>query len=227
SNSSYRKWKYLKKEWSPSDRILSAFRLSQRLASQICLKLYCTKYTKIPILLIYRPKDECKQNCLVLIPSLSEKRELVKNDIIHLLLNTLPDKFLQGMLGKEKAIYWELGYAMIIYTSQEIILKALQCVWVIDENLVWNNLIYLVVGRVEYLSQLIQIEGPSLPPEIEDAKNKKAIKHSLRLFISEKLVGYMDQDKKKGHEFNLSVDYILVLKDLQKNKYELCLNEML
>ncbi|CAG8642356.1 582_t:CDS:2, partial [Cetraspora pellucida] len=102
------------------------------------------------------------------------------------------------MLEKEKAIDWELEYAMTIHTSQRITLKASQC-----------------------------IEGPSLPPEIEDAKNKKAVKRSLRLFISEKLVRYMDQDKKKGHEFNLSVDYILVLKDLQKNKCELCLNKML
>ncbi|CAG8768669.1 25570_t:CDS:2, partial [Gigaspora rosea] len=97
-------------------------------------------------------------------------------------------------------------------------IKASQCIWIIDENLVWDNLIYLAIGRVEYLSQLIQIEGPSLPPEIEAAKNKKAIERSLRLFIFEKLVGYMDQDKKKGRKFNLSVDYILVLKDLQKNK---------
>ncbi|CAG8729462.1 13710_t:CDS:2, partial [Dentiscutata heterogama] len=100
---------------------------------------------------------------------------------------------------KEKAIDWELGYAMTIHT----------------------------IGRIEYLSQLIQIEGPSLPPKIEDAKNKKAIEHSLRPFISKKLVGYIDQDKKKGYEFDLSVDYILVLKDLQKNKCKLCLNEML
>ncbi|CAG8497099.1 15971_t:CDS:1, partial [Cetraspora pellucida] len=88
-------------------------------------------------------------------------------------------------------------------------LKAPQRVWVIDEHLAWDNLIYLAVDRVEYLGQLIRIEGPPLPPEIKDAKNKKAIERSLRLFISEKLVGYMDQDKKKGHEFNLSVDYIL------------------
>ena len=73
----------------------------------------------------------------------------------------------------------------------------------------------------------MRIEGPPLPPEIEEAKNKKAIERSLRPFISGKLVGYMDQDKKKGREFNLSVDYILVLKDLQKNKCELCLNKML
>ncbi|CAG8553894.1 12053_t:CDS:10, partial [Racocetra fulgida] len=156
-----------------------------------------------------------------------KNNRLVKNDIIHLPLNTLSDKFLQGMLGKEKAIDWEFGYAMTIYTSQGMTLKAPQRVWVIDEHLVWDNLIYLAVGRVEYLSQLIRIEGPSLPPEIEEAKNKKAIERSLRPFISEKLVGYMDQDKKKGCEFNLSVDYILVLKDLQKNKCELCLNKML
>ncbi|CAG8848410.1 33044_t:CDS:1, partial [Racocetra persica] len=81
--------------------------------------------------------------------------------------------------------------------------------------------------RVEYLNQLVRIEGPPLPPEIEETKNKKAIERSLRPFISGKLVGYMNQDKKKGCEFNLSVDYIFVLKDLQKNKYELCLNEML
>ncbi|CAG8721134.1 8418_t:CDS:2 [Cetraspora pellucida] len=102
-------------------------------------------------------KRWCKQNCLVLIPGLSEKRKLVKNDKIHLSLNTLPNKFLQGMLGKEKAIDWELGYVITIYTK--------------------------------YLSQLIQIEGSLLPSEIEDAKNKKAIKCLLRPFISEKLVG--------------------------------------
>ncbi|CAG8765447.1 16365_t:CDS:10, partial [Gigaspora margarita] len=183
------KWKYLEKEWSSSDRILSAHRLFRRLASQICLKLHCTKYSEIPIPLIYRPKDGCKQNCLVPIPGSSEKKELVKNDIIHLPLNTLPNKFLQGMLGKEKAIDWELEYAMTIHTSQGMTLKAPQRVW--------DNLIYFAVGHIEYLGQLIRIKG------------------------------YMDQDKKKGREFNLSVDYILVLKDLQKNKCELCLNEML
>ncbi|CAG8785795.1 17920_t:CDS:1, partial [Gigaspora margarita] len=61
---------------------------------------------------------------------------------------------------------------------------------------------------------------------IEDAKNKKAIEQSLRLFISEKLVGYMNQDKKKGHKFDLSVDYIFILKDLQKDKCALCLIKM-
>ncbi|CAG8654613.1 17124_t:CDS:2, partial [Racocetra persica] len=88
-------------------------------------------------------------------------------------------------------------------------LEASQRVWVIDEH----------------LAQLIRIEGPSLPPEIEKAKNKKAIERSLRPFISGKLVRYIDQDKKKGCKFNLSVDYILVLKDSQKNNCELCLNE--
>ncbi|CAG8820370.1 13847_t:CDS:1, partial [Racocetra fulgida] len=91
-----KKWKYLEKKWSPSDQILSAHRLSRRLASQICLKLHYTKYSEIPIPLIYRPKDGRKQNCLVPIPGSSEKRELVKNNIIHLPLNTLSDKFLQG-----------------------------------------------------------------------------------------------------------------------------------
>jgi len=144
-------------------------------------------------------------------------------------LNTLPEKLIKDILTEEKILDWDLGYAMTVHTSQGMTLEAPQRVWVIDEHLAWDNLIYLAVGRVEYLSQLIRIEGPPLPPEIEEAKNKKAIERSLRPFISGKLVGYMDQDKKKGREFDLllSVDYILVLKDLQKNKCELCLNEML
>ncbi|RHZ51156.1 hypothetical protein Glove_482g26 [Diversispora epigaea] len=221
------KWNYFEAEWTPSDRILSAHRLSRRLASQICLKLHYIKYPNIPIPLIYRPRDGRKQNCLIQIPGLSEKRELVKNDIVYLSLNSLSKKFIEDMSGEEKILDWDLGYAMTIHTSQGMTLEAPQRVWIIDEHLAWDNLVYLAVGRVEYLSQLIRIEGPPLPPEIVEARNKKAIEQSLRLFISGKLVGYMNQDKKKDREFNLSVDYILKLKDLQENKCELCLNEML
>ncbi|RHZ69224.1 hypothetical protein Glove_286g30 [Diversispora epigaea] len=203
-------------EWTPSDRILSAHRFSRRLASQICLKLHYIKYPNIPIPLIYRPRDGRKQNCLIQIPGSSEKRELVKNDIVYLSLNSLSKKFIEDMSGEEKILDWDLRYAMTVHTSQGMTLEAPQ-----------HNLVYLAVGRVEYLSQLIRIEGPPLPPEIVEARNKKAIEQSLRPFISGKLVGYMNQDKKKDREFNLSVDYILKLKDLQENKCELCLNEML
>ncbi len=146
------KWEYLEAEWKPSDRILLAHLLSRRIASQKCLELYQAKYLNVPIPLIYRPRDGRKQNCLVPIPGLSEKKELVKNDIIHLLLNTLPDKFLKDMLADKKVIDWELGYAMTIHISQGMIFKASQRVWIINKNLAWDNLIYLAVGCVEYLS---------------------------------------------------------------------------
>ncbi|CAG8831916.1 26305_t:CDS:2, partial [Racocetra persica] len=105
---------HLKKEWTSLDCILSAYRLSRRIASQKCLELYHIKYPDLP------------------------KQELVKNDIVHLPLNTLPEKFIKDI--------W-------------MTLEALQRVWVIDEH----------------LAQLIRIEGLPLPPEIEEAKNKKAI----------------------------------------------------
>ncbi|CAG8705244.1 3294_t:CDS:2, partial [Gigaspora rosea] len=213
------KWERLEKEWTPSDRILSAHILSRRIASQKCLELHQIKYPEIPIPLIYRPRDGRKQNCLVPIPGSSEKQELVKNDIVYLPLNMLPEKFIKDILSEEKILDWNLGYAMTVHTTP-------QRVWVIDEHLAWDNLIYLAVGRVEYLNQLVRIEGPPLPPEIEEAKNKKAIERSLRPFISGKLVGYMDQDKKKDREFNLSVDYILKLKDLQKDICASCNIEM-
>ncbi|CAG8675940.1 979_t:CDS:10 [Cetraspora pellucida] len=159
-----------KKLCTLSDHILSAHRLSRRIASQKCLELHHIKYSDLPIPLIYRPRDGRKQNCLVPIPSSSEKQELVKNDIVYLSLNMLPEKFIKDILSEEKILDWNLGYAMTVHTS---------C--------------------VEYLNQLVRIEGSPLPPEIEEAKNKKAIERSLRSFISGKLVGYMDQDKKKDY----------------------------
>ncbi|POG63753.1 uncharacterized protein OCT59_014500 [Rhizophagus irregularis] len=109
-------------------------------------------------------------------------------------------------------------------------LKALQRVWVIDENLAWDNLIYLAVGCVEYLSQLIRVEAPPLPPEIaqeiEEAKKNRWLEHELRSSIQEKLVRYMGQDKEKGREFDLTVDYILTLKRIQEDRCALCLIEM-
>ena len=88
------------------------------------------------ILLIYKPRNRYKQNYFVSISSLSKKRKLIKNDIIHLFLNTFPNKFLKDMLVDKKVIDQKLGYAIIIYTSQGMTLKVSQHVWVIDENLV-------------------------------------------------------------------------------------------
>ncbi|CAG8796902.1 24691_t:CDS:2, partial [Racocetra persica] len=166
-------------------RILSAHHLSRRIASQKYLELHHIKYSDLPVSLIYRPRDRRNQNCLVSIPGSSEKQELVKNDIVHLPLNMLPEKFIKDicalaltlLLTKEKILDWDLGYAMTMHTSQGMTLEAPQRVW---------------------------IEGPPLPPKIEEAKNKKAIERSLKPFISGKLVRYIDQDKKKGREFNLS-----------------------
>ncbi|CAG8726871.1 6275_t:CDS:1, partial [Cetraspora pellucida] len=127
-------------------------------------------------------------------------------------------------------IDWELGYAMTIHTSQGMTLKSPQRVWIIDENLAWDNLIYLAVGHVEYLNQLIQVEAPPLPPEIaqeiEEAKKKRQLKHKLRPSIQEKLIGYIGQDKEKGRKFDLTVDYILTLKCIQEDKCASCLIEM-
>ena len=93
------KWEYLEAEWKPSDRILSAHLLSRRIASQKCLELHQEKYPNVLIPLIYRPRDGRKQNYLVPIPGSSEKKELVKNDIIHLPLNTLPERILKRYVG--------------------------------------------------------------------------------------------------------------------------------
>ncbi|CAJ0763204.1 22524_t:CDS:2, partial [Entrophospora sp. SA101] len=56
----------------------------------------------------------------------------------------------------------DLGYAMAIHTSQGMTLKAPQCVWVIDEHLAWDDLIYLAIDCVKYLNHPIQIEDPPL-----------------------------------------------------------------
>src|SRR5271170_4022880 len=124
-------WEHLEAEWNPSDRILSVHRLSRRVASQNCLELHRAKCPNVPIPLLYRPRDGRKQNCLVSLPGSSEKKELVKNEIVYLPLNMLPDKFLKDVLADKKVIDWELGYAMTIHTSQGMTLKAPQRVWII------------------------------------------------------------------------------------------------
>ena len=174
--------------------------------------------------LIYRPKDGRKQNCLVSIPGTSEKRNLVKNDIVHVPLS--------AVVNIEKGIFpdWKLGYVLTIHTSQGMTLESPQRVWIIDEHLAWDNLIYLAVGRVEYLNQLIRIEAPPLPPHIvkkrEEEKKNKILERDIRPRIQKKLIGYMEQDKKKDREFDLSVDNVLELKEAQKDKCALCHQEM-
>src|SRR5436309_14414328 len=109
------------------------------------------------------------------------------------------------MLADKKVIDWELGYAMTIHTSQGMTLKAPQRLWVVDENLAWDNLIYLAVGHVEYLSQFIRVDAlplaSEIAQEIDEANNKRRLDHKLRPSIQEKLIGYMYQDKKRDGEF--------------------------
>ena len=60
----------------------------------------------------------------------------------------------------------------------------------------------MAVSRVEYLSQLIQVETLPLPPEviqeIEKAKKKRQLKHELRLSIQEKLSDIWARTRKKA-----------------------------
>ena len=62
--------------------------------------------------------------------------------------------------------------------------------------------------------------------EIEKAKKKRQLEHKLKPSIQEKLIGYIGQNKKKDHEFDLTVDYILILKHIQEDKCALCLIEI-
>ena len=136
---------------------------------------------------------------------------------MHVPLSALSD------LEKNGFRDWELGYVLTIHTSQGMTLEAPQRVWIIDEHLAWDNLIYLAVGRVEYLKQLIRIEAP---PEIKEINKKKTIEYNLRPSIEQKLIGYLAQDRKKNREFDLSIDYIISLKNVQKDKCALCNVEM-
>ncbi|GES87223.1 hypothetical protein GLOIN_2v1845703 [Rhizophagus clarus] len=80
------------------------------------------------------------------------------------------------------------------------------------------------LGRVEYLNQLIRIDIPLLSSEIAREtrqKEKKAAAARFKTFIQEELIGYMDQDKEKGREFDL-VDDVLMLKRIQEVRCALC-----
>lgn len=85
-----------------------------------------------------------------------------------------------------------------------------------------ENLAYLVVSRVEYLSKL---ERVVCPPD-EGSGNAQRLygepQQLLRKVIQRKLVANKRQDATKGLRFNLKFDHILKLKETQSIRCAAC-----
>ena len=100
--------------------------------------------------LCYRPSDTKKQNILVDIPGRNEQRELVLNDIVEVDLSAVKDAI--NAVNSP----WRLGYASTIHSSQGLTITD-TTMFIIDDSIEWDNLIYLAVSRVRRISKLQRI----------------------------------------------------------------------
>ncbi|MEW8615290.1 MAG: hypothetical protein AB2610_19205 [Candidatus Thiodiazotropha sp.] len=98
---------------------------------------------------------------------------------------------------------------------------------IIDDYLLWSNLAYLVVSRVEYLGQLKRVVIPPPPQEEGSVEAQLLTEQQLCKVIQGRLVVYKRQDQAKGLSFNLKVDHILELKEAQNNHCAACNIELL
>jgi len=167
--------------------------------------------------LLYHPKDSRKENILVLIPGTQRKEDLVLNDVLKVEIDTA-----------ERAIRtddWQLGYSVTVHSSHGLTIHNPQKVWIIDDYLQWSNLAYLAVSRVEYMQQL---ERVIFSPEESSVEKPPMSEQRLRQIIGKKLTGHKQQDENNGRQgFDLKTNYVLRLKEEQKNKFAGCGVEML
>jgi hypothetical protein len=209
-------WDRFIERWRPGDLILTSRQNVRGRVQQLLFQRHREHFPDIQIPLLYHPQDSRKQNIMVTIPGTDRREELVLNDVVHTTIR-----------GAEKAIEthdWRLGYALTVHSSQGLTIHDPQKVWVIDDHLQWSNLAYLAISRVEYMRQL---ERVTCPPD-EGAKVRPQTEQEIRKAVQRKLVAYKRQDQAKGLQgFNLKVDYILSLKENQRNHCAACDIELL
>ena len=165
--------------WKPSDIVLTS-RLKVRDRAKKLLFERHEEYspdTSVPLLC--RPEDTRRQNIMVTIPGPSlegrpNQQELVLNDVVEVPL-IYAREALGGMWGSD----WALGYAITINSSQGVTIADPQKVWIIDDYLQCSNLAYLVVTRVEHLSQLERVVSPPPPPP--PPRRRVPVRHAASL----------------------------------------------
>lgn len=207
-------WENFLERWKPDDIILSSRQKVRDKVQEILLERHKTCFPNDPVPLLYHPKDSRKQNISVNIPGTTDKQVMVLNDIVYVPFDAV-----------EKAIKtcnWRLGYSITVHSSQGLTIKSPMKVWIIDDYLRWSNLIYLAVSRVEYMSQLERVKAPTI-----NVEENKINRYNLRHHIQKKLVSYKKQDNAKGRRYDLKVDDVLDLKEMQENKCAICTINML
>ena len=138
--------------------------------------------TSVPLL--YRPEDARRQNIMVTIPGPSpegrpNQQELVLNDVVE-----VPLKYAREVLGEMWGSDWALGYAITVHSSQVLTIADPQKVKLIDDYLLWSNLAYLAVSRVEHLRQFERVVCPPRGEGSGEACGEPAeVKRGLRVTI--------------------------------------------
>ena len=79
-----------------------------------------------------------------------QQQELVLNDIVEVDLSVVKDAIHASNSP------WRLGYSTTIHSSQGLTITD-TIMWIIDDFIEWDNLIYLAVSRVRRIGQLKRV----------------------------------------------------------------------
>jgi hypothetical protein len=179
--------KFLAK-WQPTDLILSSRNIVKEELTKILLSHHSKHFPNAPVPLLYRPANTRQQNIDVKIPGTDQYKTLVKNDIECVYLPAALEEL------KNQNTPWELGYATTIHSSQGLTLHNPQKVWIIDDRVSWSNLVYLVISRVEYLTQLERVD---FSERIATAECAAAAVEKVKSRITTKINICISHDRKK------------------------------
>ena len=145
-------------QWKPTDMVVSSRKIIRDGISSQLFKIHQKKFPNELVPLCYRPKNTRLQNILVDIPGskkngIQQQQQLVLNDIVFVNIHAVEDA-----LNMDNSP-WILGYAATIHSSQGLTITD-TIVWIIDNYIEWDNLIYLAVSRVRRITQLRRVILP-------------------------------------------------------------------
>jgi hypothetical protein len=208
--------KFLTK-WQPTDLILTSRNVVKETITTILLDHQSKYFPNDPVPLLYRPENTRQQNIEVKIPGKDQFKMLVKNDIECVDLPAALEEL------KIPSTPWVLGYATTIHSSQGLTLYSPQKVWIIDDRVSWSNLVYLVISRVEYLTQLKRVDFSERSP-VSQGLTTGCVTEKIQTRIVTKINTCITHDRKKKRVYSPPVtpSEILTLRTTQNNKCASC-----
>lgn len=141
-------WNTFVEAWKQRDLILVSQNKIRVQTQERLFQEHKTLFPDAPVPLLYRPKDNRKENILVGIPGTERKEELILNDVV-------------GCHNRgSQSSYTNFRLACQIRSHSPQFARPHGKSLLLTTYPRWSNLAYLAVSRVEYMHQLERITSP-------------------------------------------------------------------